>query len=93
MWQELRTAPLLTGYRGRPGVDTAALEDLLLRVGRLAEDNPELAELDLNPVVLATRTDRKAPPVCAVDVKLRLAPVGPEPDGNLRDLDTTVRRP
>jgi hypothetical protein len=93
MWQELRTAPLLTGHRGHPGVDTAALEGLLLRVGRLAEDNPELAELDLNPVVLAPRTDRTAAPVCAVDVKLRLAPVGPEADGHLRDLDSTVRYP
>jgi ATP-grasp domain len=34
-----------------PAVDVAAVEDLLLRVGRLAEDLPEVAELDLNPVI------------------------------------------
>lgn len=47
MWQGLAVAPL-TGYRGRPATDTAAFEDLLLRVGRMAEDLPEVAELDLN---------------------------------------------
>ena len=36
----VRAAPLLVGYRGAPAVDVAAVEDLLLRVGRLAEDLP-----------------------------------------------------
>ena len=48
-------------------MDTAALEDLLLRLGRLAEDLPEVAELDLNPVLAGPAG------VLAVDVKLRLA--------------------
>lgn len=47
----LRTAPLLTGYRGSVPVDIDALVDLVLRIGRLAEDLPEVAELDCNPVV------------------------------------------
>ena len=51
MWRELRAAPLLTGYRGTPAMDTDALEQLLLRVARLAEDFPEVSEFDLNPVV------------------------------------------
>jgi acyl-CoA synthetase (NDP forming) len=80
MWRDLRAAPLLTGYRGAPPVDTAALEDLLLRLGRLAEDFPEIAELDLNPLLAGP--DR----VLAVDAKLRLAPVGAEPDPLLRRL-------
>jgi acyl-CoA synthetase (NDP forming) len=84
MWQSLRGAPLLTGYRGSVPVDTAALEDLLLRVGRLAEDVPEVAELDLNPV-LAFGGE-----VVAVDVKLRLAAVGTEPDATLRALREPV---
>jgi ATP-grasp domain len=37
MWRGLRAAPLLTGYRGRAPTDTPAVEDLLLRLGRLAE--------------------------------------------------------
>jgi acyl-CoA synthetase (NDP forming)/L-amino acid N-acyltransferase YncA len=80
MWRELRGAPMLTGYRGAAPVDTAALEDLTLRVGRLAEDFPEIAELDLNPVLAGPDG------VIAVDVKLRLAPAGGEPDPTLRAL-------
>ena len=50
MWRELRAAPLLTGYRGTPAMDTDALERLLLRVAQLADDFSEVSELDLNPV-------------------------------------------
>jgi len=46
-------APMLDGYGGSSPVDKAALEDLLLRVGELADDNPELAELRLEPVVVS----------------------------------------
>ncbi|WP_127508079.1 bifunctional GNAT family N-acetyltransferase/acetate--CoA ligase family protein [Actinoplanes solisilvae] len=80
MWRGLRGAPLLTGYRGSPPADTAALEDLMLRVGRLAEDFPEVAELDLNPVLAGPGG------VVAVDAKLRLAPAGREPDATSRAL-------
>jgi acyl-CoA synthetase (NDP forming) len=66
--RSLRGSPLLFGYRGRPLVDAAALEDLLLRVGRLADDVPEVAEMDLNPVIVSERG------ALAVDVKVRLAP-------------------
>ncbi|MCU1426752.1 MAG: family N-acetyltransferase [Actinomycetia bacterium] len=66
--RSLRGSPLLFGYRGRPEVDVAALEDVLLRVGRLAEDVPEVAEMDLNPVIVAAHG------VVAVDVKVRVAP-------------------
>ncbi|GIE29726.1 GNAT family N-acetyltransferase [Actinoplanes italicus] len=80
MWRSLRCAALLTGYRGTAPADTAALEDLLLRLGRLAEENPEIAELDLNPVFAGPDG------IHAVDAKLRLSPVGDEPDPVLRKL-------
>ncbi|MGI5240129.1 GNAT family N-acetyltransferase [Dactylosporangium sp. CA-139066] len=80
MWRGLRAAPLLTGYRGTAPADTPALEDLLLRLGRLAEDFPEVSELDLNPVLVGPRG------CTAVDVKLRLSPVGAEPDPYVRHL-------
>lgn len=83
MWRSLRAAPLLTGYRGSPPVDIPAVEDLLLRLGRLAEDLPEVAELDLNPILVSETG------AVVVDAKLRLADVGPEPDAVLRQL----RRP
>jgi acyl-CoA synthetase (NDP forming) len=48
---EPRAAPLLHGYRGSEPVDRAALVDLLLRVGRLADEHPRLRALVLNPVL------------------------------------------
>jgi acyl-CoA synthetase (NDP forming)/GNAT superfamily N-acetyltransferase len=48
-----RAAPLLAGYRGSQPVDSAALQDLLVRVSRLAEDLPEVLGLELNPVLVA----------------------------------------
>ena len=49
----VRAAPMLFGYRGSVSVDVAALEQLLLRVARLADNLPEVAELELNPVLVA----------------------------------------
>jgi acyl-CoA synthetase (NDP forming) len=46
-------SPMLDGLGGTAPVDKAALEDLLLRLGLLADDLPELAELRLEPVVVA----------------------------------------
>jgi acyl-CoA synthetase (NDP forming)/GNAT superfamily N-acetyltransferase len=81
--RSLRAAPLLTGYRGRPAADLHAVEEALLRVAALADELPELAELDLNPVIAGPGG------VVAVDVKVRLAPT--DPDHELRD-DPLVRR-
>ncbi len=47
----IRAADLLRGVRGRPGVDRAALADLIQRVSELVSDFPEIAEVDLNPVL------------------------------------------
>jgi len=48
---EIRGLPLLKGHRGRTPADMDALRDILLRVSRLAEEVPEISELDLNPVI------------------------------------------
>src|SRR5579872_2518727 len=64
----VRSAPLLYGHRGTPAVDLAALRDVLLRVSRLSDDLPEIAELDLNPVI--ARPDGAV----AVDARIRVAP-------------------
>jgi acyl-CoA synthetase (NDP forming)/GNAT superfamily N-acetyltransferase len=79
MVSEVRAAPLLTGQAGSPPADTAGLAGLLLRVSRLADDLPELAELDLNPVI--ARPDGVYP----VDVRVRIAPAAPR-DPFLRQL-------
>jgi acetyl coenzyme A synthetase (ADP forming)-like protein len=50
MIRSIRGYRLLQGYRGHAPADVSALEELLLRVSRLVEEIPEIAELDLNPV-------------------------------------------
>ncbi len=42
---------LVAGWRGAAPADKVALTDVLHRLARLAEDHPEIAELDLNPVI------------------------------------------
>jgi acetyl coenzyme A synthetase (ADP forming)-like protein len=46
-----KTGRLVRGYRGAEPADVPALLDLVHRLARLAEDVPEVAELDLNPVL------------------------------------------
>jgi acyl-CoA synthetase (NDP forming)/GNAT superfamily N-acetyltransferase len=65
--RSLRIWPLLEGYRGAPRGDVEALARLVEALGALATDVPQLAELDLNPVVVT-------PDGCVlVDIKARLA--------------------
>ena len=61
-----RAAPALLGRAGRPTADIGAMRDTLLRVSRLADDLPQVAELDLNPVI--ARPDG----VIAVDARIRV---------------------
>jgi acetyltransferase len=51
MLDQLRGARLLDGFRGRPAADRAALAELIVAVGRLAVERPEIAAIDLNPVI------------------------------------------
>jgi acyl-CoA synthetase (NDP forming) len=78
--RSVRAAPLLTGYRGSIPTDVSALEELLLRVGRLGESHPQIAELDLNPVIVSSRG------ATVVDAKVRLAPARMAPDPTQRRL-------
>lgn len=55
MIDEVRGHRLFGAVRGRPAVDRTALAGLLARVSELAADLAELAELDLNPVILSAR--------------------------------------
>jgi acyl-CoA synthetase (NDP forming)/GNAT superfamily N-acetyltransferase len=75
----IRSAPLLLGYRGAPSADIGALRDVLLRVSRLADDLPEVTDLDLNPVIARPEG------VCAVDARIKVTPCEPQ-DPFLRKL-------
>ena len=69
MLRSLKTYPLLTGYRGGPQYDAPAFEQVILRVGALVEDISEIAELDLNPVIVQPAGQG----VAVVDARIRVA--------------------
>jgi acetyl coenzyme A synthetase (ADP forming)-like protein len=71
MIRDLATYPLLTGFRGQPKAKIAALEDVLLRVGVMVEDLPQIAELDCNPIIVHPLG------AVVVDARIRVAPVEP----------------
>ena len=52
LMEETRVYKLLHGYRNRPAADMPAIEEMLLRLSQLAVDIPEIAELDINPVLV-----------------------------------------
>jgi acyl-CoA synthetase (NDP forming) len=74
-----RGAPLLRGRRGVPAADLASLKDMLLRVSRMADDLPQIAELELSPVI--ARPDGAQ----AVDGRIRIQAAEPA-DAHLRRL-------
>lgn len=53
--RSVRAAPRLTGYRGAPPLDVTGLEDIVARLSCLADDLPQVADLELNPVIVAER--------------------------------------
>jgi acetate---CoA ligase (ADP-forming) len=52
MLARLRTAPLLRGHRGKPAVDVAAAARAIARFSRYAAAHPEIAELEINPLLV-----------------------------------------
>jgi acetyltransferase len=61
-----RIAQLLAGYRGRPAARLPAIEATLVRIAQLACDLPEVAELDINPLLA------DADGVLALDARIRV---------------------
>ena len=50
MLKEIKGLKILKGYRGKPPVDFEALVNVLLKASKMLEENPEIKELDINPV-------------------------------------------
>ncbi len=73
MMREIRGARLLDAVRGLPPADRGAVEDVLLRVARLVTDCPEIAELDVNPLMAMPSG------AVAADARVMLAPSAPKP--------------
>ena len=72
MLSEIRAHALLDGVRGQPPLDKAAIVDALLRVGQLVQDFPEIAELDINPLIVYPRRQGDQPGAIAIDMRLVL---------------------
>lgn len=83
----LLVARLLDGYRGRPVVRRAAVADVLVRVAALVGDFPELAELDLNPLIC----NEDGPIV--VDARIRVAVPTAGHDPLMRQLRVSAHHP
>jgi acetate---CoA ligase (ADP-forming) len=76
----LRSFPLLDGFRGRPRADLGALRDAVLRIGALAAQHAEVAELDCDPLVAGPAG------AVVVDARVRLeSPPTPAPFAALGD--------
>jgi acetyl coenzyme A synthetase (ADP forming)-like protein len=73
MIHELKTYPLLTGFRGSVASDVTALEEGLLRVSAMVEDIPQIAELDCNPFVVHESG------ATILDARIRVSAVAPRP--------------
>jgi len=75
-----RAAPRLLGHHGSPAADLAALRDMLLRVSQMADDLPQIAELELSPVIARPDSAR------ALNARIRIQPAEPA-DAYLRRLE------
>lgn len=80
MVRDLRAAPTLFGRDGRPGVDVAAVQDLLHRLAQLADDVPQLASVTLSPVIASVSG------VQVLGARVLIAPTGDQRDPMARTL-------
>ena len=69
LMQETKAYTLLQGYRNRPAADMQRLEEMIVRLSQLLIDFPEIAELDMNPVLI-----KDGKPV-AVDARILVSPL------------------
>ena len=67
---EIKGYPLLKGFRGGEGVNIASLEKLLVKISDFIMQNPEIEELDLNPVFAYSDG------IMIVDARIILQPQG-----------------
>ncbi|HEY5883220.1 MAG TPA: acetate--CoA ligase family protein [Pyrinomonadaceae bacterium] len=78
MIHELKTYPLLNGFRGSPVCDVEALQDGLLRLSAMVEDLPQIAELDFNPFVVHERG------ASILDARIKVSAIEPRPLAGVR---------
>ena len=80
MVRDLRAAPLLFGRHGSPGVNVAAVQDLLHRVAELANDLPQIASLTLSPCIASVSG------LAVLGARIFIAPTDDQRDPMAREL-------
>ena len=86
MVREIKTWPLLDGYRGTPPSDVAGLVEMIERVSAMISLVPEMVELDLNPVKVFAQGVGVRP----VDARVRLRPLPERWVPELRDIPSVI---
>jgi acetyltransferase len=93
MIESLRIKPLLHGYRGRRAVNVDRLVEVLMRISYLISENPSIAELDVNPLLVtadgATALDARVilePPATARQQPYSHLAIRPYPDEYARNV-------
>jgi acetyl coenzyme A synthetase (ADP forming)-like protein len=71
--RSLRASPVLFGYRGAPQVAVSEVEEVLQRIAQLASCVPDVAELEINPLIVSPEG------VVAVDARAKVTPVSRRP--------------
>ena len=51
MIRQIKGYRLLEGYRGQPPVDIEYLEEMLMKLSAFIQENPEIKEMDINPLI------------------------------------------
>jgi acyl-CoA synthetase (NDP forming) len=64
MVKEIKGYQILKGVRGEPPADIDSIIEVLLNISRISSDNPEISELDINPLVVYEKG------ACAVDARM-----------------------
>jgi acetyltransferase len=80
MIRNLKSFPLLDGYRGQPRVDLKALADAVVRFSYLVADSPNLNECDINPLLVSPDG------VMALDARATTDQSHPKPDARFSHL-------
>jgi acetyltransferase len=96
LMQETKVFSLLKGYRNRPAANMEQLEEMIVRLSQLLIDFPEIAELDMNPVLI-----KDGNPI-AVDARILISPlevpsslhlvIGPYPEEDESHISIEGRR-
>jgi acetyltransferase len=73
MVESIKAIQILRGVRGKPASDLNAVVECIQRLSQFAVEIPEIAELDINPLMVLPAGQGAA----VIDVRLRLLPAAP----------------